>query len=69
MKIPGPRVLLAKQRIITELAALKALAVSRRAASLKQQMLKLAQLRKLEGDVSDLRRQAVTKRRVAQLAD
>lgn len=69
MKIPGPRVLLAKQRIITELAALKALAVSRRAASLKQQMLKLAQLRELDGDIGDLRRKAVAKRPLAQLAD
>ncbi len=68
MKIPGPRVLLAKQRTITELAALKELALSRRAASLKQQMQKLAQLREIEGDISDLRRQAITKR-VAQLAD
>lgn len=69
MKTPGPRVLLAKQRIITELAALKALGVSRRAASLKQQMLKLAQLRELDGDIGDLRRQAVAKRPLAQLAD
>jgi hypothetical protein len=69
MKIPGPRVLQAKQRLSSELAALKELALSRRAASLKQQMHKLAQLREIEGDISDLRRRALAKRSVAQLAD
>jgi hypothetical protein len=69
MKIPGPRVLQAKQRITSELAALKELAVRRRAASLKQGMLKLAQLREIEGDISDLRRRPAAKRSVAQLAD
>lgn len=68
MKIPGPRILQAKQMITSELAALKELALSRRAASLKQQMLKLAQLRNIEGDKSDSRRHAV-KSGVAQLAD
>lgn len=68
MKIPGPRVLQAKQMITSELAALKELALSRRAASFKQQMLKLAQLRKSEGDIGDLRRRPAVKG-VAQLAD
>jgi hypothetical protein len=69
MKIPGPRVLQAKQRITSELASLKELALSRRAASLKQEMLKLAQLREIHGDIHDLRRRAAVKRSLAPLAE
>ena len=69
MKIPGPRVLQAKQMITSELAALKELALSRRAASLKQQMLKLTKVRNIKGDNSDARRRPAVKSGVAQLAD
>ncbi len=69
MKIPGPRLLQAKQIISAELAALKELALSRRTASLKREMLKLAQLREIDGDIRDLRRRAPAKRGVAQLAE
>ncbi|MGD9880703.1 MAG: hypothetical protein AB7F22_26840 [Reyranella sp.] len=68
MKIPGPRVVQTRQRITSELASLKELALSRRAASLKQQMLKLSQLREIEGEISGLRRRQA-KGSVAQLAD
>ncbi|MGE0577478.1 hypothetical protein [Reyranella sp.] len=50
------------------MASLKELALSRRAASLKQQMLKLSQLREIEGEISGLRRRQA-KGSVAQLAD
>ncbi|MFO1159476.1 MAG: hypothetical protein U1E60_11605 [Reyranellaceae bacterium] len=69
MKAPGPRLSQARQIISSELASLKELALKRRAASLKQQMLKIAQLRALEGDINGLRRRSLAHRRLEQLAE